>query len=284
MRFHYIIATKFNLRADVFGKDKNNNSTLSDEWYAERFHLFETICYPSVVNQTNQQFSWYLFFDTQTPAEYLAKIDRYALKSPRVIPVFCDGMASFDQKLREVIDAEIESTKDVGYIVTTRLDNDDGLREDFVAHVTEYCEKLTQKTLIDFTNGYQLKLSKNKVALRNAKGSFTPFISLFEPKEEYTTIYHGTHRGWKKENIRIITDKNNQVWLQTIHDRNIYNTTRYKGYLTTLDHLKRFHIALKNEFTIGDAFIFLLDGFKVTTKKLGMATKFLHKKLVNKPT
>ena len=70
---HYLI-TRFNLRADYWDVTKNNEQLLTDEWMDNRMWLFENFCFPSVVGQTNQNFEWLLYFDTNTKDVYKNRI------------------------------------------------------------------------------------------------------------------------------------------------------------------------------------------------------------------
>lgn len=53
------IITRFNLK--LFSKDKNNKTTLTDQWLKERFELFETYCFPSVEGQVCKHFIGFVF-------------------------------------------------------------------------------------------------------------------------------------------------------------------------------------------------------------------------------
>ena len=51
-----VVATRFNV---VFQpKDKTGAATRSNEWLRQRFELFEGICLPSLMAQTDQAFEW----------------------------------------------------------------------------------------------------------------------------------------------------------------------------------------------------------------------------------
>lgn len=60
--FHHFLITRFNLRNPSWELTKNNETLLDDSWMSERIELFKNYCFPSVVNQTNKNFKWLLFF------------------------------------------------------------------------------------------------------------------------------------------------------------------------------------------------------------------------------
>ena len=52
-------------------KDKNGNIVNDLNWLKHRYYLFETFCFPSILSQTNKNFKWLVFFDKDTPSEYV---------------------------------------------------------------------------------------------------------------------------------------------------------------------------------------------------------------------
>lgn len=66
------VITRFNLK--LFSRDKNNKTTLTDQWLKERFELFETYCYPSVKGQKLQNFYWICLFADDTPDVYKQRV------------------------------------------------------------------------------------------------------------------------------------------------------------------------------------------------------------------
>ena len=49
---------------------------LDEKWMENRFWLFENYCLPSVVNQSNQNFIWCLYFDIETTEKYKQRINK----------------------------------------------------------------------------------------------------------------------------------------------------------------------------------------------------------------
>lgn len=275
---HFII-TRFNLRTEVFKTDRNSNMTLTKEWYKERFDIFDSICYPSIRNQINKNFIWYILFDSQTPDEYLDKINGYKCDIPKIIPIFCDGTKTLLDEVKLLINQEI--TSDTQNIITTRLDNDDAFREDFTQEIMNYAKTVKQKTLIDFPGGYQLYLNKKNSCLRKYNSNYNPFLTLIEPKENYITIWNNKHKSWKKSGLNVIKDKKNRIWIQTIHNRNIGNKLKKNDYITNKKNMHNFNLNLSDiEFRISKVFI-IQDSIKVTGNKILKKTKEVYKTLKN---
>lgn len=47
------------------------------EWMDKRVYIFEKICLPSILNQTNKDFIWLLSFSEKTPPYYYEKYQHY---------------------------------------------------------------------------------------------------------------------------------------------------------------------------------------------------------------
>ena len=118
--FAHVILTRFNLR---MWRDVNPN----DDWLAHRLDLFEQFCYPSVLGQKNQNFTWLLLFDETTPVAFRPRIERYA--EPTNVKVLYTAGFDLQAIIREV---GSYTTADQTHLISTTLDNDDALAEEYV--------------------------------------------------------------------------------------------------------------------------------------------------------
>ncbi|PHR70577.1 MAG: hypothetical protein COA67_08100 [Lutibacter sp.] len=217
---HYII-TRFNLRRDDWNTTKNNEVVLSDSWLEERFELFENYCFPSVKNQTNQHFKWLVFFDVNTPEIYKSKIEDFVKEYDNFHPFFIDGMKSFIPSIIEKVDV-LDTEK---YIITSRLDNDDCIHQDYTSVVQSFFDKQDYMA-IDVTGGYGMEVG-NKIKLGKMLHLYNPYISLIERKERVKTVWHKGHTHWKYER-NILEVKNKHLWLTIIHEKNKSN--KFRGF------------------------------------------------------
>lgn len=75
--YKHFIFTRFNEgwldndRLTQSGKPVN-----TDVWLKERCKLFEKFCLPSMMYQSNQNFTWLILFDKRTPEDILLKYDK----------------------------------------------------------------------------------------------------------------------------------------------------------------------------------------------------------------
>ncbi len=217
---HYII-TRFNLRRKDWSTTKNNEAVLSDAWHEERFELFKNYCFPSVKNQTNQNFKWLVFFDVTTPEIYKEKIKKFEVEYQNFTPFFIDGMELFIPSIIETV-TRLDTKK---YIITSRLDNDDCLHKNYINVVQSYFDNQNYMA-IDIVEGYGMKVGKN-VKIGKMLHSYNPYISLIELKQNFKTVWHKGHTHWKYEkNILEVTNK--PSWLTIIHLKNKSN--KFRGF------------------------------------------------------
>lgn len=216
---HYII-TRFNLRAKEWQFTKNSTKVLDENWLKNRFELFEKYCLPSLLSQTNKNFEWVIYFDTETPAFYKDKIEVYRQKLPNLVPVFVENMELFLPSIQ----AHIKNNNQE-YVITTRLDNDDCVSKYFVDEIQKNFNKQTYEAL-DFVDGYSLQISPD-FKLGKKRHLYNPFISLVEKKQNPTSVWSRSHTSWKRE-TRIKRILNNRIWMVIIHQENKVN--KFDGY------------------------------------------------------
>lgn len=224
---HYIL-TRFNLR--LWTKDKKRNETRTDEWLKKRFDLFEKICLPSIMNQTNQTFKWIVLFDSETPEFYKKKIQHYQNICKLFCPCFVEACKSryFVSVFREEIQKRIE--KNTNFLITTYLDNDDALHKNYIEEIQQM--EVKRPTFVSYVYGIQYYTELN-IATR-VPYTNNHFISLAEPLNEnqtnFKTVYgYGSHVDINKhKRIETVYIKNPQQdrWIEVIHETNMDNDVK----------------------------------------------------------
>ena len=216
---HFLV-TRFNLKTEDWKFAVDGSEVLTDEWLKNRWQLFETFCLPSVINQSNNNFIWTVFFDTQTDEYYKKKINELSLTFSNFKPIYIDSMNLFQSKLKEFIHDNCDDNDK--QIITTRLDNDDIIHESFISRIQSLASKAKDNTVIDLRKGYQMQLKKTYL-LKEISLAFNPFISVVENSNNFETIITKQHLEWKK-NTTIISDDQSFLWVQIIHSKNKLNT------------------------------------------------------------
>lgn len=229
--YTHLILTRFNVKVDYSPSEIGLNS----EWLEHRFKLFERYCYPSVYQQTNQNFHWLVFFDIETPIPFKQKIKRYS-EWENFTPIY------IKDKFNVLVSREYASHYiDQGclYLITSRLDNDDSLYKDYI-EILQNTFNYQSKLFIIFPTGYVF----NHAKLYRFKYPNNPFLNLIEErtsldKHAFQTVLSQKHTEPDKTvNIKRIETK--PGWLQTVHDKNVSN--RVRGIRCSIKALSEFGI------------------------------------------
>ena len=236
--FKHLLITRFNLKNPEWKQlTKNNESLLDDSWMNERLELFANYCFPSVVNQTNQNFEWLLYFDSTTSDTHKSKIGEIIGNKTNIKSFFIDGMPVFNESIIKYVEENISTE----YLITSRIDNDDCIHKDFINEIQKHFNK-QDFLAIDNIEGYTLQIEPNFI-LGKKEHIFNPFISLIEKNENPKTVWHYVHNMWKKE-PRLIHVTEKRLWLSVIHGKNKVN--EFDGY----GNIK--WNTLKNDFIVSD--------------------------------
>lgn len=229
----HIILTRFNVSMPGWNQKLN----LSDSWLEERFKLFESMCLPSVASQHNQNFTWLVMFDKNTPNKYKEKIK--ALKKRYDFEAYFMGVFHLEDVVKQILKSHqgVANT-----LLTTRLDSDDIIATGFIEYLQQSAEKglpLEHRKVFNFDRGAILYSKKQQYALYEYVDQSNAFTSLLEPfDEKISTILAVKHTELMSfasmQSINMAP-----MWLQVVHGGNVSN--RIKGtrvYLNT--HAKAF--------------------------------------------
>lgn len=220
---HFLI-TRFNLTTPNWKNSKNGELVLNDIWLKNRFKLFENYCFPSVKNQSNKNFYWFVFFDVKTPKYFCERIREYEDGFENFRPIFINGIEELNDMIVSCIKDSIEGNDK--FIITTRLDNDDLIHKDFIKTIQSLYEPI-DNTVIDLRRGYSITLGKRYSEIREYNFSFNPFISFIECSKDIQTVFSRQHKQWKN-NENIIVENELFLWVELVHKRNMLNSTKFK--------------------------------------------------------
>ncbi|TFB65839.1 glycosyltransferase [Cryobacterium sp. Hz9] len=184
-------------------------------WLAERIILFERYCLPSVRAQTNQNFTWIIYFDPESPHWLRDRVS--ALQSDGIFQaVFRSSVSRSD--LISDIRAVVGRERDV--LITTNLDNDDGLATDFVDRLQQADAPCCRAALY-ITGG--LIVSPNGLYLR--RDTHNAFCSVRESWGDPVSCWAGWHTRLG-ESMRVVEIDGAPGWLQVVHGSNVSNRVR----------------------------------------------------------
>jgi hypothetical protein len=210
----HVLLTRFNLPTPGV----ESLVRAQEGWLRKRVDLFETYCVPSVLSQTNRQFHWIIYFDPESPEWLREKIA--AFEAQRVFsPIFRESVPPVQliQDLRTVTGARGAT------LLTTNLDNDDGLAVDFVERLQQ-CTSSAPRAAVYLNRG--LILSPMDLHLREDRHN--AFCSVREGWDDPSTCWSDWH-DLLPRHMPVTEIGGEPAWLQVVHGTNVSN--RVKGTL-----------------------------------------------------
>lgn len=252
----HIIITRFNLPSR-WNSDKQGRIVLDNAWLEERFNLFENLCLPSIHGQTQKNFEWWVYFDINTEEKFKNRIGVIEKEKGYFKPKFERSYDDFETNMPAEIYNYL-SRKNIGWLITTRLDNDDMLAKDTVEIIQKRID-FKKNHLIEIPHGYTLELN-NISKLRRLEGMLNPFISYVENIKTgklVKSVYYYQHTDWKGVDSIIATQK--PQWVQVIHENNVFN--RALG-----DRVYPFKF--KSRFQYNSEYFKIDNSFKLLTKTM----------------
>lgn len=216
MKYRHAIITRFNVLYRELVHKTPKPKGLDASWLAQRFDLFEKYCLPSVLAQTCQEFTWLIYFHSGTPTTFVERARRACAGHDNIRLQFCD---IYEHEILER-DLKAELIPAPEWLLTTRLDNDDGLRSDFVQRLHDNL-RFSGTEAINFANG--IVYAGGRTYLHHDDSN--AFLSLLEPFPGFKTVLFVRHPDMARlAPVRQIGGE--PAWLQVVHDANISNRVR----------------------------------------------------------
>jgi hypothetical protein len=210
---NHVLLTRFNLPsagAESFIRAREN-------WLRQRITLFETYCVPSVLHQTVAGLKWIIYLDPQSP-EWLKNRMLELSSSGLFAPIYREEVQHSEllADIRSIVCTPGER------LVTTNLDNDDGLARDFAERVQAVSLGLTRRVVyVD----HGLIIGSKKLYLRNDQRN--AFCSVAESWDAPMTCWSAWHTELDKT-MPAAHVGGGPGWLQVIHGDNVSNRIRGK--------------------------------------------------------
>lgn len=222
-QFIHVIMTRFNVPTKGWNETRSGFKPLTEEWLDDRFKLFSTYVLPSYKNQTNQNYVWLTFFDTNTSDKFRKIIKEIEAEYPVFRAVFVEDFDEMKTKAVEVIPQYF--TSDTKFVITSELDNDDMLHQDYIKTVQELF-KPVHDLVIDLRRGYQLTMLPDRKAVVNVYNDVVnPFVSLAESVDNFKTMLkeraHNSYRHYPNFSV----ENSREMYIQIIHQYNLMNVT-----------------------------------------------------------
>ncbi len=216
---HYLI-TRFNVPVKNWDRDKAGKPVLDAAWMQERLVLFRKYCAPTIRHQQCNDFIWMVYCDQLTEAKDLEtirqEVSRVKNAQVRLVADFPDLLID----LKEVL-----TDAPTPFVITSRVDNDDGLGPDFIREVQDHFVA-RDKQIINFTKGV-LYDTHRQVLTEIRDSRFNHYGSLIEesvPGQPLITVVGYPH-GRPPEGSNVTDVDSRFAWLKIIHERNMSSRT-----------------------------------------------------------
>lgn len=279
MTFEHYIITRFNLsHFEGVGQGR-----LDEEYLDYRFSLFESYCLPSVINQDCQDFKWIILFDAKTPDKYKQRISELHSAYNNIVPFFFDSdiykdvpeayirlnddyekriIHYFPDKRDELVRERISrlsvprfvndcikslSENVPDFYLTTRLDSDDSLRNDFVRRVQEKARENPRRYVIDFPNTYKYIQDEGIAYVYQLENNH--FITLMEPASgTFQSVIYWNHL-YARIFVEVEHHYEEPMQMELIHSGNVVNAfteISTRGLIYGKRHFKTRRFGLKD--------------------------------------
>lgn len=207
-RVDHVLLTRFNLPS----KGYESLIRSQEGWLRTRMGLFEKYCLPSIRNQSDRSSKWIIYFDPESP-EWLKDRIQEINEDGVFCPVFRAEVTSRD--LIDDIAAVVGQRNE--YLLTTNLDNDDGLAADFVSRIRTVAPS-GGSAAVYMVNGL----------IRSGDGMFlhtdpdNAFCSVLAPWSKPETCWADWH-NLLGQSMPVVRLGGPPAWLQVVHGSNVSN-------------------------------------------------------------
>jgi hypothetical protein len=190
-----------------------------------KLKYFEHLALPSILNQTNKNWKWFIYISDLLPKKYRSKLLNLVKPYENIVIVsFSDVPNLYIEHSKQIC---LKCEKNNIDYATIRLDDDDGLAPDFFKNILKYKEK--KKHIISFTHGklvslkekdnnHHLHYIKDHIQEDNAQGTTGINININDL---------GNHAELSKTGIPIIHDTSPESYYRAIHTFNWQWSRKY---------------------------------------------------------
>lgn len=171
-------------------------------WFDYRLRLFETITVPSVAAQTSPEFTWLLVVDRRMPPAARARVDRAVAGLPHAVVLPVEFKTDFRPTVVQWCQQRAEQVG-AGYVLTSRLDDDDALRVDALERLQTEAAEFTRtgphRYAVLSLNLGCMWVPAYRFGYTRYHDSIAIGLSLMEPVEECRSVYGKPHREIKQK-------------------------------------------------------------------------------------
>ena len=256
MKSQIFIITRFSIRSSGGFKYNPGKDIFSNGRLKARFAAFEKIYLPSLQAQTDKRgLIVCLITDIALPDKWRDRLNDLVREMPFVkVLITPDPVTKTRISLRQgkFIPSWLELDTDT--VVTTRLDDDDGLHPEFVATTkTKHASPQNHGKILTYTKGYFVSLKKQSLSKTSEKPFRTAGLSLISPPHFKATIHSGNHTKWGKSGRSCILDDKKGMFIMSNNGYNASGGRKVKNKLSAYPKALAIYPFLKD--LLGDSVV-----------------------------
>lgn len=221
----HVFLTRFNVPTN-----RIESAIYSESWLQDRISLFETFTLPSVRAQSPADRSWVIYLGADSPSwlkDYMAFLETEGLLHPVYLS---------ERRTEADIQADIQRATghSTGRVITSNLDNDDGLAHDYVERIRRL-DVTDQPAVLYLDAG--LILHQDTAYLRvdrhNAFSAVAADLGSLEFRSCWSEWHNRLHLVLPPHH-----EQGDPAWLQVVHSVNVSNRVRGRR----VDHRRYEHL------------------------------------------
>ena len=199
--------TELEYKKDLFSKKRLD----------QKMKYFQSLTFPSITQQKNKNWKWYIFISFELPEEYILELEK--LINPFLNKIFI-------HQVQDIVDFKKLSTNILEQIpkpyISSRIDDDDGISNLFVERILYYLPM--DKHIINFVNGRISFYNKyiDDIDYGNSITYFNNSVGLSVINHNIFDL--GNHIKIHNNNNIIYNNQKNMFFLT--HDSNVCDTKR----------------------------------------------------------
>ena len=185
---HYLI-TRFNVKIEGYGPEFFPPGARTQQWEQERLPLFEKYCASTVAAQRSKNFKWLIYCHTGTSPEIIERIHQVIDDIPSASISFVLDFQDMIAHIRKVC-----ASSGTPYVITSRLDNDDGIGLDYIQVVQDHFEP-RGNVVLNVLGGINYNITKGVITFHrhSVNNSFISLIEESNGSPESLTVYGFRH-------------------------------------------------------------------------------------------
>lgn len=188
---------------------EGSSDSLSEKWFLSRIHLLSTYTLPSLLAQTDRDFSWLLGVRREVPSKLVDCLQQTVGLVGQVIVADNENALASEMRARFA---------DSGELISCRLDSDDVLSSCFVRQSRELA---VVSRALNFVDGASFDARRGFALHRTMLSN--PFISYCSKDSNECVLDFGGHSQISQTTSVIDIRTRAPMWIQVVHGSNLKN-------------------------------------------------------------